>query len=245
MTDSLTELEAKRRCSDYIHEQTGGAVISGPFKGMKILRAESWQDGNHGTKLLGCYEQELHDDIEREIARLSPLPCPVILNIGCAEGYYAVGMGMRLPAAAIHVIDIDDEARLIAQRNGGLNNVLVVPWRPSDFAEVVSGADLIICDCEGEETEYLDPVKYPKLAHIPMIVECHDCNGKQCNTILMKRFNTVSHSIKVIFEGARNPNSFPMLWPYSSIERWTAVSEGRPCLMNWLVMTPNQPKASI
>jgi hypothetical protein len=52
-------------------------------------------------KLLGCYEQELHPALNRAI----DTDYGVILNIGCAEGYYPVGLARVLPTA--HVIAFD------------------------------------------------------------------------------------------------------------------------------------------
>jgi hypothetical protein len=43
-------------------------------------------------KFLGTYERELYSVIERAI-ELAPR---YVLNIGCAEGFYAVGLALRL-----------------------------------------------------------------------------------------------------------------------------------------------------
>ena len=55
-------------------------------------------DGDLPPKLLCCYEAELHPAIERAAARNPQL----IVTIGCAEGYYAVGMARVLLAARVH-----------------------------------------------------------------------------------------------------------------------------------------------
>lgn len=236
----VDQTEPKRAVNSYVWEQTKGIVASGPFKGMQLLDRESWPDGNLGTYALGCYEQELHSFIEKSINFLSLLRTrPRIVNIGCAEGYYAVGLGRRVSNARIWIVDVNDKALEIAHDTAQINGVELISGDTVDsmFAE----PDLILMDCEGSEVDYLDLEKYPALAHANIIVECHDAPELQCGWIIHERFKA-THSITVVFEGSRNPNDYRFLWVKSSIERWLAVSENRPCLMNWLVMEPHKPQ---
>ena len=69
----------------------GTVVMQGPLAGLDFLPQSA--EGCHIAKLLGCYEQPLQPYIEEAIASAYP----TILNIGCAEGYYAVGMARRMP----------------------------------------------------------------------------------------------------------------------------------------------------
>ena len=62
----------------------GAVVMQGPLAGMDFLAQSA--EGCHIAKLLGCYEQPLQPFIEQAITNAYP----TILNIGCAEGYYAV-----------------------------------------------------------------------------------------------------------------------------------------------------------
>jgi hypothetical protein len=240
---SVDQTGPKAAVNKLIWENTQGIVQSGPFKGMQLLDKESWPDGNLGTMVLGCYEAELHQDIERSIGFLSMLRTPPrIANIGCAEGYYAVGMGRRVPKAKIWIVDVNDKALAIAHETAQANGVELISG--DLISNVFAEPDLIIMDCEGSEVEYLDIEKYPALAHAKIIVECHDTPENQCGWILFNRFKP-THSVSVLFESGRNPNEFRFLWPRSSIERWLAVSENRPCLMNWLVMEPHSPQVHL
>lgn len=47
--------------------------------------------------LVGSYESELHLQIEQLILERPQ----VVIDVGCAEGYYAVGLAQRLPDATI------------------------------------------------------------------------------------------------------------------------------------------------
>lgn len=219
----------------WIYTETKGIVQSGPFTGMLLLQERAWKDENLKTQCLGCYEQELHSAIEYEIEHLSKLENPKIIDIGCAEGYYAIGLGRRLPHAVIYAVDISEECLKIAHRAAALNGVKIITG--ASMAEVMDKPDLVIVDVEGQETDYLNMRHFPDLAKADIIVECHDTDGKICTDILMDRFSG-THDIELIFEGARDPNKFEFLRRAESLHRWMAVCEGRPCMMNWLVMKP-------
>src|SRR5262249_34123991 len=81
--------------------QLGNKVKTGPFEGMEIIQSPYWNDGNNISKLVGCYEYEIHSAIERAIERRPA----TIINVGCAEGYYAIGFARRLPGSAAIAFD--------------------------------------------------------------------------------------------------------------------------------------------
>ena len=98
--------------------------------------------------------------------------------------------------------------------------------------------DLIIMDCEGHEVTYLDPEKYPGVLKATIIVECHEWDVQPTNDILIKRFDA-THLIHLsLSEAIRAPNNYECLRELPSHAKWMAISEGRPCLMNFLVMRP-------
>jgi hypothetical protein len=100
-----------------IEAHTGSTVQRGPFAGMKLdVKALPV----HVTpKLVGTYEAELHEVIEEALARAPR----TIVNIGCAEGYYAIGIARRLPHAIVHAHDADWKARKATRLNATLNRV--------------------------------------------------------------------------------------------------------------------------
>src|SRR5207302_4139553 len=73
----------------------GTRVQGGPFAGMEFVSRSA--EGCLLPKLLGCYEAELHGFL----ARLPEIAYETVLNIGCAEGYYAVGIKRLLPSARV------------------------------------------------------------------------------------------------------------------------------------------------
>ncbi len=77
-----------------------------------------------------------------------------VVNVGCAEGYYAVGLARRMPTAHVHAFELVDETRrtceLTARLNGVEGRVSVSGAAGAgDVAPALRGRRLVICDCEG------------------------------------------------------------------------------------------------
>lgn len=231
--EELTVQQAKQRVSGWLYEQADGVVQSGPFRGMRIPLERSW-DHCLAPYVLGSYEQELHGTIEYEIARLSALPKVKIVNIGCAEGYYAVGMACRIPNSLVWVIDTP-EAVNVAGLAAAFNGVQLMVG--GAFEVVFSETDLIISDCEGAEIDYLDKERFPDLWHATIIVECHDVPGQPTSQMLFDRF-CESHYVMQVLSGPRNPANFNLLSSVHTTVQWLMMDEGRPMAMRWLVMRP-------
>ncbi|HYT43403.1 MAG TPA: hypothetical protein VEP90_13780, partial [Methylomirabilota bacterium] len=82
----------------------GPHVQSGPFKDMlisqKVAQSTNNEGNRTGIRLTGNYEIELHPTINKAISR-NP---HIIVNIGSAEGYYAIGLALALPNAKVRAI---------------------------------------------------------------------------------------------------------------------------------------------
>lgn len=230
--------QARRRAiTAVLMTAQAGVVGGGPFAGMKLLADTSWADGDLAPKLLGCYEAELHSAIERAAARNPRL----VVNIGCAEGYYAVGIARLLPAARVHAFEINERGQAVCRNaaiaNGVGERLSVAGKCDSGSLRKIaaqSGRILLIVDCEGAELDLLDPERIPALERCDMIVECHDFANPMITHTLRERF-AASHDIETVFEGPRDPNKFTQLRQLHSIDRWIAVNEDRPLTMNWVV----------
>ena len=103
-------------------------------------------------KLMGTYEMELHFFLEEAI-KAGP---EQLINVGSAEGYYAVGLAWRPPDAAVFAFDADSWARErtaeMAQVNGCTNlqtrGLCTEQW----LVDNVRDKTLVIMDCEGCES---------------------------------------------------------------------------------------------
>ena len=215
----------------------GPKVMAGPFAGMVLLPDIAWGDGDLPPRLLGCYEEELHPAVAKAIARAPK----AVVNIGAAEGYYAVGMARALPQSRVLAFEINERGQGICRRAADANQVgdRVVVGGKCDvdtLRQVLAQNErpLLIVDCEGDELTLLDPAQNPAILKCDMIIECHDFINARITPTLRERF-FYSHEVELVTEGPRDPNRFAALRRWSSLDRWLAVNENRPCTMNWLV----------
>ncbi len=219
-----------------LFEAADGAVLSGPFAAMRLIESISWGSGDVSSKILGCYEQELHQSIEKAIARRPD----TVINIGCAEGYYAVGLARRLPAAITHAFDISPEAQAVCASAAKLNGVAdrVVIGGECSRQELIrltrgDNKKLIVMDCEGAELQLLDESVVDGMENCDLIVECHDFVDRGITPTLTRRLGA-RHDVDVVREGGRNPSAYPFLSTLGTFDRWLVVCEFRPEVMSWL-----------
>lgn len=228
------------RCkiSSEIFEQTQGEILYGPFAGMKLLKNNSWVgDGDIAPKILGYYEEELAP----EIKRASCAGYDSVINVGAAEGYYAVGMARMMPASKIYAFDIDEEAQAICREAGQVNEVgerleiggLCTPENLSELLDD-SKRPYLVMDIEGAEKELLCLEKVPALARTDFLVECHDFMDGEITPTLQKRFSQ-THDLEFVSQAGRNPNQIEGLRTYNELDRWLVVCEFRPVAMHWLI----------
>ena len=185
-------------------------VLGGPFRGMNYVVRSTW--GAYVPKLLGTYELELHPFIERV---LTERPTAVI-DIGAAEGYYAVGLLMRLPHARLTAFEQQAEARSHLERLAETNGVrdrldIRNSCDPTNLGESLraSGAQLIVCDVEGYEIELLDPERVPDLRGVDILVEVHDGRVPECGERIAHRFSA-THEVNRIPQRRRSMQDFPL-----------------------------------
>jgi len=229
----LTHLARKR---------TGLTVIAGQFTGMKY-GSES-QGSAYIPKLLGIYERELSSQVAEIVSRHPRL----IVDLGAAEGYYAVGLARLLPEARVIGFEMEFVGRAalsaMAARNAVSDRVEVRgKCEARDLVEALGSEELavVICDVEGYEEVLLDPVAVPGLLRTAILVELHDFLVPGLRDTIRERF-AATHEITIITQEPRTREEFPWrtlgtaLLPKSYLD-W-AVSEWRPVVMEWYWMVP-------
>jgi len=240
LIDQINSLLHTRRKQvlDYVYTQCNGTVKYGPFTGMKILPKYCWGDGDTGGKLLGIYETELYEEIE-EVIESEP---DLVINYGCAEGFYGIGLAMRLPNARVVLFDIAASALTVAEENADANGVTNAEFSNQCtyeyLEELLSSATnpVIIMDCEGAEDMVLDLDKIPSLSKAKIIVELHDCILPGITERLIGKFEN-THDLDGISQGTRDLHIEPLL-EVSDLDKLIIYNENRPCTMTWAVMTP-------
>src|SRR5207249_10415948 len=97
--------------------RSAGGILAGPFAGMKYV---STSVGSvYEPKLMGTYELELHPIIEQ----LCKQQFSRIIDVGAAEGYYAVGMAMRSPRSEVIAFETTTEGQALIAQLAALNEV--------------------------------------------------------------------------------------------------------------------------
>jgi len=222
-------------------QQQGTVVMQGPLAGMDFLPQSA--EGCHIAKLLGCYEQPLQPFIEEAIA--STYPC--ILNIGCAEGYYAVGMARRMPSTQVLAFDLNPKAQevcaALAQKNAVSDRVKVgALFKPEDFEAYRNQKVLVLCDIEGAEQDLLNPEVAPALKGMDLIVESHECLIPGITQTLINRFKD-SHQITLVQDNGQRQlkDSPPWFNNLAHLDQLLATWEWRSGATPWLVMRATAP----
>lgn len=215
-------------------KRSGTRVLSGPFRGMDYGGGAS--EGSRSARLLGCYEASLIPVIEEIVARAYPL----VIDIGAAEGYYAVGLALRMPQTRVLARDADaraqDLCKALAARNGVAERVTVGGlFTHADFDLALTQPTLVLCDIEGAEAALLDPVAAPGLLQADILVECHEGLVPGITRTLTDRF-AASHQIRRI-DRKLDPSALPdWMEELSDLDRLIALWEWRTSPTPWLWM---------
>lgn len=248
VSELLHRIIPERTRVGYLHHlvrtRTHGRVRAGPFAGMRYI--DSAFGSAYLPKLLGIYERELNPCIEQVCA----LNFPLIVVIGAAEGYYAVGLARRNAKARVIAFEIAEEGRAALKEMAELNDVTArVDLRGKcelgNLQSALAGADrsLVVCDVEGYEEILLKPDAIPALTRAHLLVEMHDFVHPGITERLTGRF-ALTHHVRRIWQEPRRRRDLPyytlgtMLLPKRYLD-W-AVSEWRPVRMSWLWMEPRE-----
>lgn len=215
----------------------GNRIHQGPFVGMIIPeRVPNWDDGNFSVKMLGYYEHELHDAVYHAIWREPD----VIVNVGCAEGYYAIGFARALRSAQVFAFDINESALELCQAYARTNETFeqtrfVQGVRsPSELCLTgVKGKRLYLIDCEGAELDLVDLDKCPELVHSDIIVECHDFMLPSASRILADRL-AATHTVNLIRPRVPDFERFQFVRQTPAIMSLLMIVEKRPMPCYWL-----------
>jgi len=215
----------------------GLTVRGGPFEGMTYVDRAVGSVLNLVPRLLGAYERELHGAIE-EAVREAP---STVVDVGSADGYYAVGLALRLPAATVYAFDPDRFQRSlcgeVARVNGAAARVrqgggcdastlLTLPLRDA----------FVVVDCEGCEVELLDPERVPLLRRSKVLVELHE-HVEPTAAEIPARFSA-THDLHLISPEPRRAEDYPELSELGPDAGELVLEEFRQQAARWALLTP-------
>ena len=235
---------------DHLFKISNDKVMSGPFKGMKLLKKSSWDkkiyefNPDLSSKIVGCYEQEVQSKIV-ELQKINKKK--YFINFGAGEGYFALGVLYSGFFEQSIAFEITDESRNIMIENSKINkldNRLSIKYAAnSSFLKDIldSGKKLddifILSDIEGAEFEIFNDDNLSKLINCNLIIEFHrhpiDDENKKFREKLNKYFK-----VSLLSTSNRSFSDISLLKELNDDDRWLIASENRPYLMNWFVCTP-------
>jgi hypothetical protein len=219
-------------------------VRHGVFRGMKYPT-----DTSAVTvlipKLLGLYEREIQPALEA----ICSTPYTEIVNIGCAEGYYAVGLAMRIPGARVFAYDINKQALRLCRRMARMNHVSG-RLTTGAFCDAntlngipLTGRALILSDCEGYEQELFTEETAPLLAGHDLLIEIHDFVHAGISSHIRKLFEA-THAIEVFqsLDDAKKVELYDCheLEGFDLATRKILLAEHRPAIMEWFYLKARQ-----
>lgn len=207
-------------------------VLNGPFRGMRYMASSS--GSMLGAKIVGSYESQLQKWIEEAI----DAGYERIIDIGCAEGFYAVGLALKIPTADVIAFDTNPEALGLLRELAALNGVDTridarTECTPSALRTLAAGKALIVCDVEGAEAELFSGESVAALAGADAIIEAHDDQVPGVTQRLIARFLD-THKIELVVHERKEPGHYPQLAALSSSEAMFLLDEKRVPDQCWL-----------
>lgn len=221
-------------------------MLTGPFAGMRYPAGFVPLQLFSGPYQVGSFELELGPAVERIVAARPT----TVVNVGSAEGYYAVGLALRLPAARVIGFELDPALRAAATRLASINGVAerlelrglcTVAELAALAPTATPGGTAVIMDCEGAEGELADPLGVPWLLGASLLIELHPAIDPEVRARLGERL-APSHEVEVVSTEIRRASRFDAeLRPIRGlrrIDRELLVAEFRDGPQDWLVANP-------
>jgi hypothetical protein len=228
----------KQPVEQRIRKTLGEPVVKhGPFAGMRYPGFAA-AGSTVWPKFIGSYEKELHLAIEEILQQ----PITEVIDVGCAEGYYAVGLARSLPQAKVYAYDIDPRARELCSKMAVLNGVqdrvsvsgACTPETLQQFP--FTGKGLIICDCEGYEKVLFNKANLSNLGNCDILIELHDCHDLSISGYITALFRDTHHltlipSVDDVFKAIRY--QYPETDALDPVIRKEIFAESRHSAMEW------------
>jgi len=235
--------ERRLMLSTKLNKDLNSTVKYGPFKGFRFCDESGWGDADRASQLLGLYEQEV-------LSSLMALPKKyrVFINLGAADGYYALGFLKAGLFEKSYCYEISEKGQKNIIETAAINSVsdrvTVRGIANRGFYEEISDGDIedsvLFVDIEGGEFDILDRRLFEKFKHSVIFLEIHDwLFDDGAEKIKLLQNEALRHfSITELTTGSRDLSKFEELKQMSDTDRWLICSEGRPCLMRWWRLDP-------
>jgi hypothetical protein len=219
-----------------------GKVQDGPFKGIRHARSGCAVYG----VLLGTYELSLAEIVEQVVAKRPDL----IIDVGAAAGYYALGFAWRCPTAKVVAYEMDPTRRDLLQKyiriNGLTDRIDARGLCTEETLKAnISGqvGAFLLMDVEGAEDCLLKP-NIPNMDRTEILVELHEMFVPGITQRLQERF-VATHRTFLIEEAdlkSHRPSSEleKTIGPLGMLMWRRLIREHRGHSMTWMHMVPKK-----
>ena len=240
-----TVRERHERVSREVYALCNGMVKHGPFKGMRLSSKRWWGGRDLGSQCLGLYEKEILDVIET----MPVAGCNTFIDIGAADGYYAIGMLLSGKAQHAVCFESSDLGRSTILENWKLNGrpgtlTCYADATPSSLARL-SPAELedsmVLIDIEGAEFMVLSDAVLSLLSKSEVMIEIHnwvDNFAEQYAALLASLHKWFQ--VSAIERAERATFHLAELRDFTDDNRALLTSESRPCVMRFLRLSPKE-----
>ena len=260
--DHQTIESMRLQISQYVATKYKHKIQFGIFSGMQLLPTSFWGQAEIGNKILGLYEQDIQKILKHLQTRQRH---STLINIGGADGYYAVGALINSLFDRSIVFEKSERGRESIHQHGIKNQVdhkltirkEINSTELNDFiTENKSSISdmLFLIDIEGNEYELLTAAVLRNLANNHLIVEIHDrfihdkyddspppesIDFARAKETLAARAE-LTHNIEIIYESGRDLSNLSSIrnWPENT--RSLLISEGRDTMGCWWHLSPRK-----
>ena len=223
-----------------------GSVIStgaGIFKGMRWPRAVV-VGSEFAPKVLGTYELEIQHFFRRFFADGDATS---FVDIGAAEGYYAVGAALSKPGLKVFAFERQKQAHKVIADLAARNGVSQQIDLHAEF-DLVQARDfplgerpVVLVDIEGGEKDLIDEDFADFFRRAIVVVEIHDFAfpgaGRKVREVLSR-----THKLQVVDYSASIRRSLRAGTGFSVLDWDLATSEKRPHGNYWLICEPDKTR---
>lgn len=239
---------ARLKMSEYLAATHNNTVAYGPFKGMTLPENNWWGQLDVGGQILGTYERH----VQEKIAELAA-PASVFVDIGSADGYFAVGAvkaGLFEHAICFEMSEKGRDVLRDSAANNGIADRVTI-FGEVDLKSIVSSiseypSGVILCDIEGGEFQLLTGKLLQKIRHMHVIVEIHARYLKDGEKLKSKLVDRASQYFDVEFlkRADIQISKYRELEYFNDNDRMLVFSEGRGFAGEWMFLAPKDSSGS-
>jgi len=234
-----TIAERRKRISRELFARLHGQVAHGAFAGMKLDSAPAWGRSDLGAMLLGCYELEIIEELHGEEFNSRSH----FVDIGAADGYYAVGCLRNGRFKTADCFEVTSAGRETIARNAKVNKVddklrifgVADQTLPKLLGDTNWSDTIVLCDIEGGEFDLFNDTFLRELKGAMILIEIHNWVEDFWERYSKFLQCASSHySIRFIERSSFPKHKIPELHGLSDDNRLLMLSEGRPNVMRFI-----------